>query len=109
MVTELDMDVWCERAAIMQFDGGLSRYEAEVRAAVRQGKKRWEFINENNKRNSPRGGHNCSQSVGDTAHGLPGMQSHPQEKERQMPCCDIQPRTNPVVLPSLQSQRGKIL
>lgn len=51
-----DLDKFEERAAIMEYEGGLSRYQAETAAAKEQGKKRWEVLHEIERRNSERGG-----------------------------------------------------
>lgn len=40
----MDTDQFEERAAIMEFDGGLSRFRAETEAARAQGVSRWEAI-----------------------------------------------------------------
>lgn len=40
----MDHDRFEERAAIMEFDGGMDRFEAETLAAREQGKQRWEAI-----------------------------------------------------------------
>jgi len=50
----IDVEAFEERAAIMEFDGGLSRFKAETLAAEAQGAKRHEVINEIRKRNSER-------------------------------------------------------
>jgi hypothetical protein len=39
-----DVDRFLERAAIMEFDGGLSRYQAETEAAKAQGVPRWQAM-----------------------------------------------------------------
>lgn len=39
-----DPDAFEERAAIMEYDGGLSRFQAETLAAKAQGVKRWEAL-----------------------------------------------------------------
>lgn len=46
----MDRDAWEERAAIREFDGGQSRFEAETKAAQEQGKSRWEAISDVAKR-----------------------------------------------------------
>lgn len=38
----IDVDKYVERAAIMEYDAGLSRFQAETQAAQEQGAKRWE-------------------------------------------------------------------
>lgn len=38
------LDAWAERSAIMEFDGGMSRFEAETRAAESLGVTRHEML-----------------------------------------------------------------
>lgn len=80
----LDLDQFAERAAIMEFDGGLTRFAAETEAARAQGVTRWQALeavkNANVIGHSGQGG-----NIGQTAfrHGsdnLPGMQ--PDAKEQ---------------------------
>jgi 5'-3' exonuclease len=40
----MDLDAWQERSAIMEFDGGLSRFRAETLAAQTQGRRRDEML-----------------------------------------------------------------
>lgn len=40
----IDVDLFIERAAIMEFEGGLSRYQAETEAAKAQGVPRWQAL-----------------------------------------------------------------
>lgn len=40
----MDVDLFLERAAIMEFEGGLSRYQAETEAAKAQGVARWQAL-----------------------------------------------------------------
>lgn len=47
-----DLDAFEERAAIMEFDGGMTRYQAETRAAQRQGFQRREVMDAIRERNS---------------------------------------------------------
>lgn len=51
-----DLDQWQERAAIMEFDGGLSRFAAETEAAKRQGKTRWEALEHAKRGGNPASG-----------------------------------------------------
>lgn len=44
MTERFDIDSFEERAAIMEFDGGLSRFEAETQAAKAQGVARWQAL-----------------------------------------------------------------
>jgi hypothetical protein len=39
-----DKDAFEERAAIQEFDGGMSRFQAETAAARAQGMERWQII-----------------------------------------------------------------
>lgn len=73
-----DREAFEERAAIMQFDGGLSRFEAETQAAKAQGMTRWQALeaikNEDGKRNPAISGDHGSAHVGNGSDDLPGMQ-----------------------------------
>ena len=40
----MNIDAFEERAAIMEFDGGMTRFQAETEAAAAQGVQRWEAI-----------------------------------------------------------------
>jgi hypothetical protein len=89
-VTELEMDLWEERAAIMEFDAGMTRFEAETKAAEGVGRKRWEFINENIRRNTS-GGRNIGQtSSRDAENGLPRVQPPSKEEKRSVLSGDVQ-------------------
>lgn len=81
----LDLDQFEERAAIIEIDGGVSRFAAETTAARLQGKERWEIMNEIDKRNSKRGGDYCARSNGDAADDLPAMQRGASEEKRSLP------------------------
>lgn len=90
----IDVDAFLERAAIMEFDGKLSRYQAEVEAAKRQGVSRWQAMKavDDAKRmgNSPEA-RNFGQA--DQRHGanaLPGVQSGTEEQARSVPVRDVQ-------------------
>ena len=73
-----DRDAFEERAAIMEFDGGLSRFDAETQAAKAQGLTRWrameEIKNADSKRNPAIGGDHGSADVGNGSRNLPGVQ-----------------------------------
>lgn len=73
-----DRDAFEERAAIMEFDGGLSRFEAETQAAKAQGLTRWqameEIKNADGKRDPASGGDHGSAHVGNGSHNLPRVQ-----------------------------------
>lgn len=73
-----DRDAFEERAAIMEFDGGLSRFEAETQAAKAQGLSRWQAMeaikNEDGKRNSAIGGDRGAAHVRHGSDDMPGVQ-----------------------------------
>jgi hypothetical protein len=77
----MDIDAFQERAAIMEFDGGLTRYRAETIAARAQGKRRDEVINEIRRRDSEGARDRGSEVArGQRPSALPEMQPAP-EKE----------------------------
>lgn len=81
-----DRDAWEERAAIAEYDGGLSRFEAETLAAKAQGLTRWQALGEikdaDSKRNPARGGDNGSPHVGNGSDNLPRVQRATAEQGR---------------------------
>lgn len=48
----IDIEAFEERAAILEYDAGFSRFKAETLAAAAQGKRRDEVLDEIRKRNS---------------------------------------------------------
>ena len=85
-----DLDAWAERSAIMEFDGGMTRFAAETAAAKAQGLARWQAIKEaeNAKRSGIAGGHGHSSDAVDgerDADDLPRVQRQPEEEKRPMP------------------------
>lgn len=88
------LDLWQERAAIMEYDAGLSRFEAESRAAECYGTTRHQMMTEmrNADGYGPAGGHGRDASPLDgkrDADGLPGMQR--QSGEENGPVSERQP------------------
>jgi hypothetical protein len=67
----MDLDRFEERAAIMEFDGGLSRFQAETLAAQAQGFERWEVKNEIGKRNTQQARNQRSENARDAANDMP--------------------------------------
>ena len=87
---QFDADAWAERSAIMEFDGGMTRFAAETAAAKAQGLARWQAIKEveNAERGGITGGHGHSPDAvdgGRNANDLPVMFSEPEEENRPMP------------------------
>ena len=70
----MDLEAFEERAAIMEFDGGLSRFEAETLAAQAQGYQRHEVMNEIRKRNSEQARHHGSSAGRVAADAMPRVQ-----------------------------------
>lgn len=85
----LDLDVFVERAAIMEFDGGLSRFQAETEAARAQGVTRWQALealkHANGIGHSGQGANIGSAAIRHGADDLPRVQRLPQEQDRPMP------------------------
>ena len=86
----IDLDQFEERAAIMEFDGGLSRFQAETRAAQAQGKQRREVLDEVGRRNSARAQDQREAHVGNHGDALPRVQPASEEKARPVPERDVQ-------------------
>lgn len=106
----MDLDAWHERAAIMEFDGGLTRFQAEALAAKAQGKERFEFINAERKRNSERGGNTrppMAQRAG--ADNVSRVQRGAAQENRSMPERDGNRNGRGVELLALRTQRGGVL
>jgi hypothetical protein len=84
-----DRDAFEERAAIMEFDGGLSRFDAETQAAKAQGLTRWQALaevkNADGKRDPASGGDHRSAHVGNGSDHLPRVQRNAAEQDGSMP------------------------
>ena len=79
----MDRDAFEERAAIMEYEGGLSRFEAETLAARAQGKQRWEAIGDVAGRVVEQVRNNRSQVAERAgANNLPIVQRRAEEKAR---------------------------
>lgn len=81
----MDIEAFEERAAIMEFDGGLSRFQAETKAAEAQGYRRWEVLNAIRDRNSQQARNHGSAPAWDAANDLPGLQSQSAQEGRPLP------------------------
>lgn len=79
----VDLDQFEERAAIMEFDGGMTRFEAETAAAKAQGLQRWEVLRhaDSKRHPAPARDHRAAPAGQSTNH-LPGMQSGPEKETR---------------------------
>lgn len=73
----IDLDAFEERAAIMEFDGGMTRFQAETEAAKLQGVTRWEAL-----QHAKRIGHSATSrdhreaGTRDAAVSVPAVQSY---------------------------------
>lgn len=88
----MDLDAFVERAAIKQYDGGLSRFLAETEAAAEQGHARWEMIHALRKRDSATLRHLGEADVRHGSHDLPAMQCRAPEEDRPLPQRDLPDR-----------------
>ena len=80
-----DIEAYEERAAIMEFDGGMTRFQAEVKAAQAQGLSRWEAIGAISRRLLERERHQRSMAGQSRENDMPGMQRGAKEEARPMP------------------------
>lgn len=90
----INLDAFEERAAIMEFDGGLSRYQAECSAARMQNCSRWEAMkavkDAERMGNSGQVWDRGKAAQRDGANHLPRVQSGPEEQTRSVPKRDVQ-------------------
>lgn len=109
----MNIDQFLERAAIMEFDGGLSRYQSETEAAKAQGVARWKALQE--VENAKRGGHfeqgrNLGQAVErQRADNLPGVQPDPAQQAGPMPVGSVQAGRGDVALLALRASGRGVL
>lgn len=110
----VDVDAFEERAAIAQYDGGLSRFQAETLAAEMQGVTRWQAMQE--VRNAKRSGDFAAGGDLRSAMGgrqrsddVPGVQPRAAEENRPMPERDAQAGRDGLALLALRAQRGGVV
>ena len=77
----MDIDLFEERAAILEFDEGMTRFAAETEAARRQGFKRHEVTDAIRQRNLAGRRDHGPEALRDHANDLPGMLAHPEEQK----------------------------
>ena len=102
----MDLDRFVERAAIMEFCGGMSRFEAETKAAAEQGYKRHEVLNEIRIRHSERSRDHGQAVERHNANNLPGVQRNAAQQDGPMPKRDVQGGRDRVELLALRNERG---
>ena len=109
----MNIDQFLERAAIMEFSGGLSRYQAETEAAKAQGVARWKALQE--VENAKRSGHfeqggNLSQAVErQCADNLPGVQPVTSQQAGPVPIGDVQAGRSSLALLALRASGRGVL
>lgn len=74
-MVRFDRDQFEERSAIAEYDGGLSRFDAETLAAREQGFERWEVMN-GAAGSLPQGGNRRASIQRHATHAMSAMQSH---------------------------------
>lgn len=85
----IDVDAFEERAAIMEYDGGLTRFEAETLAAQAQGVTRWEALGEIGKR-LVEAARNKREAAERNAEGdMPGVQPASEKENGPVPKRDV--------------------
>lgn len=101
-----DADAFVERAAIREYDGGLTRFRAETLAAQDQGTSRWEALRHeaNDIGDTPGTGHQRSVADGDAARDMPAMQPAQAQEDRPMPERDVHAGRSGGALPPLRRQ-----
>lgn len=105
----MDLDAWAERSAIMEYDAGLTRFDAETAAARAQGLERHEVMDEIRKRNSQSARDQRQATARDAAGEVSRMQSDTQEEIRPMPERDFQGGWRAMELLALQLGGGRVL
>lgn len=82
----VDLDQFEERAAIMEFDGGMTRFEAETAAAKAQGLQRWEVLRhaKSKRHPAPARDHRAT-PAGQPENDLPEVQRRSEEQARPVP------------------------
>ena len=96
-----------ELAGFFEYDEGMTRFQAEERAAARLSVNRWEAINAIRKRDSQSGGDIRQASERQPANGMPGVQPASAEQGGQVFVGDVPAGRGNLVLPSLSELSGR--
>lgn len=90
----IDVDAFLERCAILEFEAGLSRYQAECSAARMQDCSRWEAmkaVSDAKRMGNSQQARDLGQAdQWNGADNLSGMQPAPEEQARSVPKRDVQ-------------------
>lgn len=104
----IDVDQFLERAAIMEFDGGMSRYQAETEAAKAQGVARWQALkavqDANIGGNTRHGGDRGQAHVRDGSGAMPRVQPAQAEQNGSVSERDLHDGRRGGALPSLRME-----
>lgn len=107
----IDVDQFLERAAIIEFDGGMSRYQAETEAAKAQGVPRWQALkavhDANIGGNTLHCGDRGQAHVRDGSGAMPRMQPTQAQQVRPLPERDVHAGRGGGALPSLRMEIRK--
>lgn len=111
---EFSPDQFNERAAIREFDGGQTRFDAETAAAQEQGVPRWQAL-QLVKEHEDANGRGPAGATGHQAHAMGGqrdaddlsrVQRQPQEEARPLPLGQPEAGRDSGALLALRAQRG---
>lgn len=105
----LDLDAWAERSAIMEYDAGLTRFNAETAAARAQGFERHEVMCEIRNRYSQSARDQRQATARDATGEVPGVQPDAAKENRPMPERDVQGGWRAMELLALQLGGGRVL
>ena len=105
----MDIEAYEERAAIMEFDGGMSRFEAETAAAKAQGLNRWEAVNEIRKRDTKRTRDHGQAAAREPADNVSGVQQHATQENGPLPIGHVSTGWGAMALLALLEFGGRIL
>jgi len=91
---DFDPDAFAERAAIMEFSGGMSRFRAETAAAAEQSTTRWEALRHEADYlgNPARAGGDSSRPQRNAADDMPAVQRRATKESRPLPERDVHAR-----------------
>lgn len=102
----IDRDQFEERAAILEYEAGMTRFDAETKAARAQGVNRWEAIGAIAGRVVEAARNNRALAGQSRADDVPGMQRQPQEESGPVPECEQNAGWHRLELLALRTQRG---
>ena len=114
---QFDTDAFEERAAIAEFCGRMSRFDAESLAAQAQGIERWQALKlMRDQANENRSGHSVGASASNAEmagkprqNDMPGMQRGQEEKKRPLPEHNENAGRDSVLLSTLRTQGRRVV